>query len=125
MGRRVGRGRYVRSDRVVSLEPIEEGRGPGRRTRVCVEDVPDPMVASRSETAILRDLVDPRQDAARGAQQRQLLDDILAPSTGSIPSSGASSGTRPSGTWIAWRNGSATASTTTGKLAVGLEPTTC
>lgn len=73
----LGYGKYVRSDRVVTLDPIEEGRGPGRRTWVYVEDIPEPLVASRSETAILSDLVDPGQEAARGLQQRQLLEDIL------------------------------------------------
>jgi hypothetical protein len=73
----LGYGRFVRSDRVVSLDPIEEDRGPGRRTWVYVEGMPAPMVGSRSEMAILRDLVDPRQEAARGLQQRQLLEDIL------------------------------------------------
>jgi hypothetical protein len=72
----LGYGRYVRSDRVAALEPIEEGRGPGRRTWVYVEDLPDPLVASRSDGAILRDLVDPGQET-RGREQRQLLEDVL------------------------------------------------
>jgi hypothetical protein len=73
----LGYGKYVRSDRVTTLYPIEEDRGPGRRTWVYVEGVSEPLVASRSETAIVRDLVDPGQEAARGLQQRQLLEDIL------------------------------------------------
>jgi hypothetical protein len=73
----LGYGKYVRSDRVVSLHPIEENRGPGRRTWVHVQEVPEPFVASRSETAILRDLVEPGQEVARGREQRQLLEDIL------------------------------------------------
>jgi hypothetical protein len=35
----LGYGKYFRSDRIVGLEPLEEGRGPGRRTKVYVEDV--------------------------------------------------------------------------------------
>jgi hypothetical protein len=73
----LGYGKYVRSDRVVAVEPIEEDRGPRRRTRVFVEDLPEPLVASRSEAAILRDLVDPGQEAAREREQRQMLEDIL------------------------------------------------
>lgn len=73
----LGYGKYVRSDRVVGMEPIEEGRGPGRRTRVWVEGVPDPLVASRSEGAILSDMVEGREDAARSDVQRALLQDLL------------------------------------------------
>jgi hypothetical protein len=73
----LGYGKYVRSDRVVTLHPIEEDRGPGRRTWVQVQDVPEPFVASRSETAILRDLIEPGQEVARAREQRQLLEDIL------------------------------------------------
>ncbi len=73
----LGYGKYVRSDRVVALNPIEEDRGPGRRTLVFVEDLHEPLVASRSEGAIVRDLLSPGQEAARGQQQQQLLEDIL------------------------------------------------
>jgi hypothetical protein len=73
----LGYGKYVRSDRVAVLDPIEEDRGPGRRTWVYVDDLPQPLVASRSEAAIVRDLVDPGQEAARGLEQRHLLEDIL------------------------------------------------
>ena len=53
----LGLGRYVRADRVLALEPIEGAeRGPGHRTRVWVEGLAHPVVASRSEAAILADL---------------------------------------------------------------------
>lgn len=53
----LGLGRFARADRIVALEPIEgEERGPGRRTRVWLEGRAEPMVASRSEAAILADL---------------------------------------------------------------------
>ncbi|MFP4623069.1 MAG: hypothetical protein ACLFRX_02695 [Gemmatimonadota bacterium] len=73
----LGYGKYVRSDRVKAVEPIEEKRGPGRRTWVYVDDVPEPLVASRSDSAIVRDLTEPATEAAGGAQLRQLLGDIL------------------------------------------------
>lgn len=73
----LGYGKYVRSDRVAGLGPIEEGRGPGRRTWVYLDGLADAFVASRSDGAILRDLVEPGQQAARGREQRQLLEDIL------------------------------------------------
>ena len=53
----LGFGKYVRADRVVALVPIEEDRGSGRRTLVYVQDIPDPLVAGRTETTILRDMV--------------------------------------------------------------------
>ena len=55
----LGYGKFVRADRVFALVPLEGGeRGDGRRTLVYVEGVEDPIVASRSEGAIARDLAD-------------------------------------------------------------------
>ena len=73
----LGYGSYVRSDRVSAVEPIEEGRGPGRRTRVWVDAVPDALIASRSDGAIVRDLTQPPTQDAGAAPLRQLLGDIL------------------------------------------------
>lgn len=53
----LGYGKYFRSDKIVGLEPIEKERGPARRTYVFVEGRTEPMVASRTEGAILKDLV--------------------------------------------------------------------
>ncbi len=53
----LGFGKYVRADKIVALVPIEEDRGSGRRTLVYVEGVPDPLVAGRTESTILRDMV--------------------------------------------------------------------
>jgi hypothetical protein len=52
----LGYGKYWRSDAIVGLTPIEDDRGPGRRTEVYTATVEDPIVASRSEQAILRDM---------------------------------------------------------------------
>ncbi|MGD8278524.1 MAG: hypothetical protein PVH00_10885 [Gemmatimonadota bacterium] len=73
----LGYGKYFRADRIVGLEPIEEGRGPGRRTRVWIEDLPEPVVASRSDSALLRDIVQMPEGVTRAQEQRQLLSDIL------------------------------------------------
>ena len=55
----LGYGKFVRADRVFALVPLEGGaRGDGRRTLVYVEGVEDPIVASRSEGAIARDLAE-------------------------------------------------------------------
>jgi len=69
----LGFGKYVRADRIYALEPIRgDQRGGGKRTRVWVEGIADPVVASRTERTILHDM---GQDAAVGSR---LLDDALA-----------------------------------------------
>ena len=54
----LGYGKYFRADSIVGIEPVEAGRGPGKRTTVYIEHLPMPILASRSEGAILRDLVE-------------------------------------------------------------------
>ena len=61
----LGFGKYARADKIYALEPLAEGeRGHGRRTRVWIEGVPDPIVASRTERTILHDM---GQDMAAGS----------------------------------------------------------
>ena len=52
----LGYGKYWRSDAIVGLMPIEEGRGPGQRTNVFIEGRAEPVVASRTEDSILEDM---------------------------------------------------------------------
>ena len=53
----LGFGKYARVDKIYALEPLAEGeRGHGRRTRVWIEGVPDPIIASRTERTILHDM---------------------------------------------------------------------
>ncbi|HEY6960425.1 MAG TPA: hypothetical protein VI408_00905 [Gaiellaceae bacterium] len=53
----LGFGKYVRADRIYAVEPLPpDARGSGSRTRVWVEGIPDPVIASRSERAILADM---------------------------------------------------------------------
>jgi hypothetical protein len=53
----LGYGRFVRADRIYALVPLgPEERGEGRRTYVHVEGLSEPLVASRSEKAILADV---------------------------------------------------------------------
>lgn len=73
----LGYGKYFRSEKIVGLEPIEEGRGPGKRTWVFIEDLDEPIVASRSEGAILRDMTEMPSEITRVREQHQLLGDIL------------------------------------------------
>ncbi|MGZ4339790.1 MAG: hypothetical protein ACXVQ3_07020 [Gaiellaceae bacterium] len=63
----LGFGKYIRADRIFGVEPLpSEERGAGARTRVWVEGIPGPVIASRSERAILADLgvVPPRSRPA-------------------------------------------------------------
>jgi hypothetical protein len=53
----LGFGKFVRSDRIYAVEPIrDDDRGSGARTRVWVEGIPDPVIASRTERAILAEM---------------------------------------------------------------------
>ena len=53
----LGFGKFARADRIYALERITgEERGDGRRTRVWIEGVADPLIASRTEMTILRDM---------------------------------------------------------------------
>jgi hypothetical protein len=53
----LGYGKFVRADRVFALVPLEgSDRGDGRRTLVYVEGIEEPIIASRSEGAIARDV---------------------------------------------------------------------
>jgi hypothetical protein len=73
----LGYGKYYRSDSIIGLEPIEEGRGPGQRTRVFIENQREPVIASRSEGAILRDMVQMPTEYTRTREYRELLTDIV------------------------------------------------
>jgi hypothetical protein len=74
----LGFGKYVRSDRVTAVIPIEEERGPGRRTFVHVDGAADPIVASRAEDTIVRDLVQEPREITQARQQQEILQDLLA-----------------------------------------------
>lgn len=53
----LGYGKFVRADRVYAVIPLDaEERGDGRRTYVHVDGLSEPIVASRSERAILADV---------------------------------------------------------------------
>jgi hypothetical protein len=61
----LGYGKFVRADRIFAVVPIEAGdRGDGRRTYVHVDGMAEPLVASRSERAILADADAALTDAA-------------------------------------------------------------
>jgi hypothetical protein len=68
----LGYGRFVRADRVYALIPLgPEERGEGRRTYVHVEGLSEPLVASRSEKAILADVEAALTEAAGIPRKRR------------------------------------------------------
>lgn len=73
----LGYGKYWRSDEIAGLVPIEQGRGPGRRTEVWVTTRQEPVVASRSEASILQDMASLPHEAARSAELAAFADDLL------------------------------------------------
>ena len=68
----LGYGRWVRPDRIFALVPLDaEERGEGRRTYVHVDGIAAPLVASRSERAILTDVESALVEAAGIPRRRQ------------------------------------------------------
>jgi len=68
----LGYGRFVRADRVFAVIPIDAAdRGGGRRTYVHVDGLAEPVVASRSEKAILADVEAALVEAAGLPQPRR------------------------------------------------------
>ena len=53
----LGFGKWARADRIYALEPLTGGeRGGGRRTRVWVDGIAEPIIASRTERTILLEM---------------------------------------------------------------------
>ena len=77
----LGYGKYWRSDAIVGLMPIEEERGPGQRTEVYTATLDQPIVASRSERAILEDMAFVTGDGFQLHEVREILSDLKRPNT--------------------------------------------
>lgn len=73
----LGYGKYWRSDEILGLRPIEVNRGPGRRTEVWTSTREEPLVASRSERSILRDMAGGGKGERSVEEARELLGDLL------------------------------------------------
>lgn len=73
----LGYGKFIRSDKIIGLEPIEDDRGPGKRTYVYVEGADNPMIASRTETTILSSMVETPKEVIEATSALELLQDIL------------------------------------------------
>lgn len=81
----LGYGKYFRSESIIGLEPIEEERGPGKRTNVYIEGFSNPIVASRGEGAILRDLTRSPDEIVQMQENTELLKDLLDSLSGIPP----------------------------------------
>jgi hypothetical protein len=73
----LGYGKYARSDKIIAIEPIEEDRGPGRRTKVYVEQINSPFIASRTENSIIANMVETPKEVLEANAAIELLHDIL------------------------------------------------
>ena len=68
----LGYGKFARADLIYALVPLEpKNRGEGRRTYVHVQGMADPIVASRSERAILADVEEALTEAAGIPRRRR------------------------------------------------------
>lgn len=69
----LGFGKFARPDRIFALERITgDERGDGRRTRVWIDGVAEPLTASRTEGTILRDMG--QEAAIAGPELDEALD---------------------------------------------------
>jgi hypothetical protein len=69
----LGYGKFVRADRVYALVPLEgDDRRDGRRTYVHVDGMAEPLVASRSERAIMADVEAALAEAAGLPRRRRV-----------------------------------------------------
>lgn len=70
----LGYGKYVHAARIFALVPLDpEDRGEGRRTYVHVEGLPEPIIASRSEKALLEDIESALTESAGMPRRRRLF----------------------------------------------------
>jgi len=77
----LGFGKYVRADKIYALEPLGPGeRGHGARTRVWVEGIAEPIVASRTQETILEEM-----DAAAAAPEARRRRAVRGRSTADHP----------------------------------------
>ncbi len=72
----LGYGRYWRSDGIVGLMRIDDERGPGRRTEVHTATLDQPIVASRSENAILQDMAFATDELLRLQEAREVVGEL-------------------------------------------------
>lgn len=72
----LGYGKYFLSDKIVGFVPIEEERGPARRTHVYIEGIAAPVVASRTEQTMLKDMTREGPGEFEAAMALELIERI-------------------------------------------------
>lgn len=73
----LGYGKFFLSDKIVGFVPIEENRGPARRTLVYIEGIAEPVVGSRTEATMLKDMTREGPSEFAGAMALELTERIL------------------------------------------------
>lgn len=81
----LGYAKYWRSEDIVGLLPIEEDRGPGRRTEVYVRGRDEPVIAARTEETILEEMARERPGIGDPEELHATLRDLLAALKGLSP----------------------------------------
>jgi len=73
----LGYGKYFVSDKIVGFVPIEANRGPARRTYVYIDGLSEPVIASRTEETMLKDMTRSGPGQFEGEMALQLLERVL------------------------------------------------
>lgn len=81
----LGYGKHWRSDRIVGLLPIDEDRGPGRRTEVYVANREEPIVAARTHETILEEMAVEAEEGAPPGELRATAAEFLEALRGLSP----------------------------------------
>lgn len=74
----LGYGKYFLSDKIIGFVPIEEDRGPARRTFVYIEGLGEPVVASRTEATMLKDMTREGPGEFEAAMAIELVERVLS-----------------------------------------------
>ena len=74
----LGYGKYFLSDKIIGFVPIDEDRGPARRTFVYIDRLAEPVVASRTEQTMLKDMTREGPGEFAAAMALELVERILS-----------------------------------------------
>lgn len=73
----LGYGKYFISDKITGFIPIEEDRGNARRTLVYIDGLPEPVVASHTETTMLNQMAEQGPAEFQGSLALELVERLL------------------------------------------------
>lgn len=74
----LGYGKYFLSDKIVGFVPIEDNRGPARRTHVYIDGLSQPVVASHTEATMLKNMTREGPGEFEAAMAIELIERILS-----------------------------------------------